>query len=190
MITNKRRPVHLWHGWFEYISQLESLLAFNACKYVQELTRWSMLCTKKRWIVDLPSLPVGHLLSENCDKTRFVPNLLSLSWKATTCQVRNVQGAFLWTNPRSDFWSKITRIRYYHRKKKIPKMDFSLDNPSLQFACFNVVLKRWQVVFVFEEFPPWVCKKIVPQSPQDYCFYAAVNVSSIAMKVRRDHGLL
>lgn len=117
MITNKRRPVHLWHGWFEYISQLESLLAFNACKYVQELTRWSMLCTKKRWIVDLPSLPVGHLLSENCDKTRFVPNLFSLSWKATTCQVRNVQGAFLWTNPRSDFWSKITRICYYHRKK-------------------------------------------------------------------------
>lgn len=75
-------------------------------------------------------------------------------------------------------------------EKKIPKMDFSLDNPSLQFACFNVVLKRWQVVFVFEEFPLWVCKKIVPQSPQDYCFYTAVNVPSIAMKVRRDHGLL
>ena len=68
----------------------------------------------KRWIVDLPSLPAGHLLSENCDKTRFVSSLLSLFSKATTCQVRNCQGVSLGKSGVGF----LTRIRYFHRNKK------------------------------------------------------------------------
>lgn len=91
----------------------------------------------------------------------------------------------------SDFKPRSHEFVTTTETKKIKKMDFSFDNPSIQFECFGLVLKRWQACIGFWRVPTVYMRKLYCKaSPQDYYLYAAINMPSIAIKVTRENGLM
>ena len=102
MIANERRPVYLWHGWFEHLPQKEihqRLMLANVNK------NWRDSLWFARKTTDCsPTLPFGRRSKFG----KLWPNgicfqpPLPFPSKVTPCQVRNDQSVFLWVNLSSD----------------------------------------------------------------------------------------
>lgn len=152
MIANERRPVYLWHGWFEHLPQEEihqRLMLVNMNKNWRDSVWFARKTTDCS-----PTLPFGRRSKVG----KLWPNgicfqpPLPFPSKVTPCQVRNDQSVFLWVNLSSDLDPRSHEFVTTTETQQ-QKMDFSFDNPRIQFACFGLVLKRWQACIRFLRVP-------------------------------------